>query len=72
MKILLFENVHRVMQAERALLSAGVRCEMLPTPKEHSRECGMCIGVDAADLEEAGAVLGDLVRGIVDAEAGRP
>lgn len=71
MKVILFENVHRVMQAEAALLAAGVRCEMLPTPKEYSKECGMCIGVDAADLDEAAAVLGDLVKAVVEGKGDR-
>ena len=72
MKILLFENVYRVMQAEKALLAVGIGCEMLPTPKEHSKECGMCIGVDPADMRRARDILGDLVRAVVDGKGGRP
>jgi len=58
--ILLFENVHRVMQAERFLERAAIPCELLPTPKELSAECGMCLRVAAADLAEARAALGAL------------
>jgi len=70
--ILLFENVHRVIQAEGFLRRAGIRCELLPTPKELSAECGMCIAVAAADLEAARGALGALaVRAVAD-PAGEP
>jgi len=58
--ILILENVHRVMQAERFLVRAAIPCELLPTPKELSSECGMCLRVAAADLDRARAVLGAL------------
>ena len=58
--ILLFENVHRVMRAEAALKRAGIPYEILPTPKELSAECGMCLEVAAAELAGARAALGDL------------
>jgi len=68
MKILLFESVHRVMQAEGILIREGVPCEMLPTPKEHSAECGMCLGVAEADLERALAALDRISHRVVDRE----
>jgi hypothetical protein len=67
MRLLLFDSVHRVMQAESRLKAAGIRHELLPTPKEHSAECGMCIGVARSEEAAAGEVLGRLVRSVVDA-----
>lgn len=70
MKLLLFESVHRVMKAEKLLAGAGVPCEMLPTPREYSKECGMCIGVAPGDEERARALLGRVVHTIVDRKEG--
>jgi len=67
--ILLFENVHRVMQAEGFLVRASVPCELLPTPKELSAECGMCLRVAAADLASARAALGALAVTVFKEEA---
>jgi len=58
--ILLFESVHRVIQAEALLKRAAIPCALLPTPKELSAECGMCIEVDAVDIAAARAALGAL------------
>jgi hypothetical protein len=66
--ILLFENVHRVIQAEAFLGRAEIRCELLPTPKELSAECGMCIRIAAADLAAARAALGALAVTSFDEE----
>ena len=64
--ILLFENVHRVMQAEGFLKRASVPCELIPTPKELSAECGMCLRVAAADLTRARAALGTVAVSVSD------
>jgi hypothetical protein len=67
--ILLFENVHRVMQAEGFLNRAHIPCELLPTPKELAAECGMCLKLAAADLSSARAALGALAVTVFDEEA---
>lgn len=64
--ILLFESVHLVMRAERALKRASVPHELAPTPKEHSADCGMCIRAADAHLGAAREAL----RGIAFREAG--
>jgi len=58
--ILLFDSIHRVLWAERALKRASVPHELIPTPKEHSAECGMCIRIDAAHVDSARGALGDI------------
>jgi hypothetical protein len=67
MKLLLFEDVHRVMRGEQLLLAAGVACELLPTPQHISRECGMCIGVESERLPAAERALAEVVHRVVDA-----
>ncbi len=66
MKLLLFDNVHRVMQAEETLKGAGSPCELLPTPKEYSTECGMCLAVKEGQLERVEALLDDIEHSVVD------
>ncbi len=69
MKIFLFENVHKVMQAENKLIAAGVPCEMLPTPRAYSSDCGMCLGVEDAFLSQAqGALAGIRLRAVTHPE----
>jgi hypothetical protein len=46
MRLVLFPGVHALMRAERLLEAVGIPFEVLPTPKEISRECGMCLGID--------------------------
>jgi hypothetical protein len=69
--IFLFESVHRVMQAERELQRAAVAYELMPTPKERSAECGMCIRVEGADAATARAALAGMIAAEIDAIGGR-
>lgn len=57
MQLLLFETVHHVLEAERRLKAAGIGMEIVPTPKEHSSECGMSIRMADDALAAAAAVL---------------
>ena len=60
MKLILFENVHRLMQAEALLKEQGIAREILPVPKEYSTECGMCLRLEERHLAAAGDALGAL------------
>jgi hypothetical protein len=51
--ILLFASIHDVMAAERALVRAGIWCDMAPTPRQLSSDCGMALRVRPADLGAA-------------------
>lgn len=44
--ILTFQSTHHVLKAERALLSKGIKLDIIPTPKDISSECGMSIRID--------------------------
>ena len=47
--VLLFDSIHHVLAAERALKARGVRHDLVPVPKELSSDCGMALEVRAAD-----------------------
>jgi hypothetical protein len=46
MPLLLFKNIHRVLQAEKTLQTASVPYELIPTPTAYSKECGMSIEIE--------------------------
>jgi hypothetical protein len=71
--ILLFPSVHRVMRAEGALRRAAVPYELIPTPKEHSAECGMCLRAEGARLADVRAALAGMeFQEIGEPEGGGP
>lgn len=41
--VLIFESTHKVLKAEKLLVAAGVKFDIIPTPKEFSTNCGMSI-----------------------------
>lgn len=41
--VLIFESTHKVLKAEKLLIAAGVKFDIIPTPKEFSTDCGMSI-----------------------------
>lgn len=47
--LLLFQSIHKVMQAEHIIAGFGVQYQIIPVPKEYSSECGMCIEIDCSD-----------------------
>ena len=52
--ILIFDSIHFVMQAEKALKSGGPGVEIIPVPRTLSSHCGMAIEFSgtAADLKK--------------------
>ena len=43
--ILLFQSVHQVMKAEKALKERGVAVDLIPVPREISSDCGVAIQI---------------------------
>ncbi|HOY30557.1 MAG TPA: DUF3343 domain-containing protein [Bacteroidales bacterium] len=43
--ILIFNSTHKVLKAEQLLLSAKVKLDIIPTPKEITSDCGMSIRI---------------------------
>ena len=55
--VLLFASIHDVMAAENALQGSGLWCDMIPTPRELSSNCGMAIQLRDADWPVASELL---------------
>lgn len=51
-QLVVFESVHQAIRAEQRLLKAGIRVELLPTPREISASCGQSLSFPA-DAREA-------------------
>ena len=49
--ILLFDSIHFVMQAEKALKSGGLGVEIIPVPRTLSSDCGMAIEFSGTTAE---------------------
>ena len=72
--LVVFESVHRAIRAEQILLKAGLRVELLPTPREISASCGQSLSVPADALETLLKILEQekiVFRGIYSARAGQ-
>ena len=46
----IFESVHHLMRAEKAMRAAGFRFELRPNPPELESSCGMCAVFDEEDF----------------------
>ena len=46
-QLVVFESVHQAIRAEQRLLKAGIRVELLPTPREISASCGQSLSFPA-------------------------
>ena len=55
----LFNTIHDVLKAEKALKECAVEGEVVPLPRALSSDCGVCIKSDAA-----GDTLKDLLGGM--------
>jgi len=57
--ILLFQSVHQVMKAEKALKERGITVDVIPVPREISSDCGVVIQVPSEVSEEALCFIGE-------------
>jgi hypothetical protein len=46
-KVLTFQSTHHVLKAEKILIEAGFKFDIIPTPKNISSDCGMSIRMDS-------------------------
>jgi hypothetical protein len=61
--VVLFDSIHHAIGAERAFGEAGLWCDLVPTPRELSSDCGMALEYREEDAEAARRVLtGPAVR----------
>ncbi len=47
---MLFASIHDVMAAEHVLKSRDLWCDMIPTPRQLSSDCGMALAFREAEL----------------------
>lgn len=50
--IAIFESAREVVRAERMVRENGMMSVVIPTPKEYSSECGMCLLLEDCDIEK--------------------
>lgn len=51
--VILMHSVHHALAGERALKTSGIRCKLIPVPRELSSDCGVCLRIEAAFVTEA-------------------
>lgn len=56
--ILILASIHDVMAAEAAVHEAGMWCDMIPTPRQISSDCGMAVEIAAVDWPAVRALIG--------------
>ncbi|MBI9031942.1 DUF3343 domain-containing protein [bacterium] len=49
--IITFESTHQAMNANKLLTKRKLKCEIIPTPREISSECGFSILGQVEDLD---------------------
>ena len=54
--ILVYSTSHAI-KIEKALKAAGVACRMIPVPRHLSSDCGVCVRIPAACVEETRRLL---------------
>ena len=52
-RLIAFDSIHQALRAEKEFLKAGLKVELVPTPREISASCGQSIALSAADLPDA-------------------
>jgi len=56
--VAIFNSIHRVMKAEKALKQAGVDILLIPVPRQLASDCGLAIRYSPA----VGATVEDVLR----------
>jgi len=64
--VVLLPTTSAAMRAAKVLGSASVRCTLIPTPRELSKDCGLALRFDWAQAERVRALL--LGAGVQNAE----
>jgi len=67
--LFLVPSANHAVQGEAALLREGIRCRLIPVPRDLSSQCGVCLSVRLADRSAAATVLraaGTVTEGIHD------
>jgi hypothetical protein len=62
--IMLFATIHDVIAAEKLLQRHDLWCDMMPTPRQLSSDCGMSLAVRAEDIARARELVGPEAAGL--------
>lgn len=68
-RLFLVPSANHAVQGEQALIRAGIRCRLIPVPRDLSSQCGVCLRVDWEDryrANEALAAAGTVIEGTHD------
>jgi len=57
--VVIFHTTSSVMQAEKALLKAGVSIKLIPTPRQFSSDCGISVRFEWLHRERVQTILED-------------
>jgi hypothetical protein len=55
--VILFESVSHALRAEKIVKAAGIRCKLIPVPRQLSSDCGVCLRIDVVDKVRAASAL---------------
>jgi hypothetical protein len=55
--VILVRSTGHALKAERILQRRGISYKLIPVPRHISSNCGVCLRVEAADLEEVRRLL---------------
>ncbi|MDD2889478.1 MAG: DUF3343 domain-containing protein [bacterium] len=55
--VILFNSVHFVMKAEKAIKEKGIGVQLIPVPRQFSSDCGMAIKIKEENIESVKQLL---------------
>jgi superfamily I DNA/RNA helicase len=66
--VVLVRSTSHALKAEQILKRRGIPYKLIPVPRHISSDCGVCLRVDAADLDEIRRLLEDQGVGVRGAQ----
>jgi len=60
--VLLLESVNAVLVAEKILKEKGIPLKLIPVPRHLGTDCGVCIRLNAGDVDRALELLKEKVK----------
>ena len=57
--MILMHSTSHAIRAEKLLYQAGIESKLIPAPRHLSSDCGVCLRIERADVEQARKTLED-------------
>jgi len=57
--VVVCESIHDMLAVERTVKQAKLWCDLVPTPRQVSSDCGMALSVHLADLGQIAGLLAE-------------